>query len=230
MNRSEAINELATALGKAQAAIKGAVRGSTNPFLKTTYADLTAVWDACRAQLTGNGLSVSQGLRSIEAGVEVETMLMHSSGQWISETLALPVSKHDAQGFGSAITYARRYSLAALVGVPNMEEDDGGNAAVVAKPAAEDFKPTRGVKVTPTAGIENSMPLAQQAKVREFAEHVTDTYQKGDAELTYLAYKDGKAALEGDADAQAFLWKSIDPKARKQIQQFGMSQKTAQQA
>ena len=226
MNRSEAINELATALAKAQANVQGAKRDATNPFFeksasKGKYADLSSVWEACRAALTDNGLSVVQAARSLEAGVEVETMLMHTSGQWISETLALPVSKADAQGFGSALTYCRRYGLSAMVGVA--PEDDDGNAAVVAKPAAEDFKPTRGVEVKPTAGIENAMPLHMQVKVKNLAAHVEK--HKANSEQLLTEYRAAKDELEGDADAQAFLWKSIDAKVRKQIQQYGMSLK-----
>ena len=127
MNRSEQVNELAAALAKAQGELKGALKDSANPFFKSKYADLTSVWDACRNALTTNNLAVVQAPRMIENGVAVETMLVHASGQWVAETLELPVSKADAQGVGSAITYARRYALASFVGVA--PEDDDGNAA-----------------------------------------------------------------------------------------------------
>jgi hypothetical protein len=132
MNTSEQINELADALAKAQGQIRGAVKDAENPHFRSKYADLASVWDACRQALSNNGLSVIQAPRGVvsEVGwtVEVETRLLHSSGQWMGDTITVPVGKPDAQGVGSALTYARRYALASFVGVA--PEDDDGNAAV----------------------------------------------------------------------------------------------------
>lgn len=145
MTHSETINEIATAMAKAQAEIEGAKKDSTNPHFKSSYADLASVWDACRKALTANGLSVVQGPVSDEGRVGVTTMLMHSSGQWIESTLFMRPTKDDPQGAGSCLTYARRYALAAMVGVA--PEDDDGNAAS-AKP---DSKPV-AVKAAPPVG------------------------------------------------------------------------------
>tara|TARA_R110000868_G_scaffold351431_1_gene612692 strand:+ start:320 stop:973 length:654 start_codon:yes stop_codon:yes gene_type:complete len=135
MNKSESIKELATALAKAQGAIKGAVKDSANPFFKSKYADLASVVEAIRSAFAANGLSYVQSVEpSDKDEVRVETTILHSSGEWIGcGVLALPVSKVDAQGYGSALTYARRYSLSAATGVA--PEDDDGNAATVAKPS-----------------------------------------------------------------------------------------------
>lgn len=127
MEHSEQINELAAALCKAQGQLKGALKDSSNPFFKTHYADLTSTWDACREALQANGLAVIQSPLSTTDGIGVETMLVHSSGQWIRGSFVLPLAKADPQGGGSCITYARRYALAAFVGV--CPEDDDGNAA-----------------------------------------------------------------------------------------------------
>jgi hypothetical protein len=127
MNRSEQINELAAALAKAQGEIEGAVKDKNNPAFRSKYADLGAVWDAIRAPLAKNGLCVVQHPTRIDGGVEVETVLMHSSGQWMSSTLAVPAAKQDAHGLGSATTYARRFALSAVCGVSPV--DDDGNAA-----------------------------------------------------------------------------------------------------
>ena len=123
------MKELATAMAKAQGQIKTALKDSKNPHFKSSYADLTSVWDACREALTKNGFSVIQRT-DFEAGGEVwlETMLLHSSGEHVSSRYPLRPAKQDPQGFGSAITYARRYCLAAIVGVV-ADEDDDGNAA-----------------------------------------------------------------------------------------------------
>lgn len=139
MEKSESIKELASALAKAQAAMETAKKQNTNPHFKSRYADLTSVWDACREPLTSNGLSVVQSPRTSwhegHCVVEVMTMLLHVSGEWMSDVLAVPVSKPDAQGIGSATTYARRYALSGFAGVT--ADDDDGNAAVGGVPKAE---------------------------------------------------------------------------------------------
>lgn len=133
MNKSENINELALALSKAQASMNNAKKDSKNPFFKSSYADLASVWDAAREPLSSNELAIMQTtIPSDKDEVIVETILAHSSGQWISSVLALPVSKADSQGYGSALTYARRYGLSSMVGVAPAEDD--GNAATAAAP------------------------------------------------------------------------------------------------
>lgn len=128
MNTSEQINELGGALAKAQGAIKGALKSEANPFFKSKYADLAATWDACREALSANGLSVVQVTGGDDPEiVRVTTRLMHASGQWIEGITVMRPTKADPQGIGSTITYARRYALAAIVGVA--PEDDDGNAA-----------------------------------------------------------------------------------------------------
>jgi hypothetical protein len=134
MTRSDQINELAAALAKAQGEILNAKRDSENPHFKSKYADLGSVWDAIRAALTKHGLSVVQSPRLITTSekiwfVEIETSLLHGSGQFLSDVLAVPLASPTAQGLGSATTYARRYSLAAFAGVAAAGEDDDGNAA-----------------------------------------------------------------------------------------------------
>ena len=139
MNKSESIAALAAALATAQGSMKGAVKDSANPFFKSKYADLASVVEAIRGAFSANGLSYIQTIQPSDRDeVRVETMILHSSGEWIScGVLALPVSKVDAQGYGSALTYARRYSLSAAVGVA--PEDDDGNAATMAKPRQIDY-------------------------------------------------------------------------------------------
>ena len=134
MNKSDSVAGLAAALAKAQGVMKGALKDSANPFFSSRYADLASVVEAIRAAFSANGLSYIQTVEpSDKDEVRVETTLLHSSGEWIScGILSLPVSKIDAQGYGSALTYARRYSLSAAVGVA--PEDDDGNAASLAKP------------------------------------------------------------------------------------------------
>jgi hypothetical protein len=128
MITSETIDKIAPAFVKAQAACNGAKKSSNNPHFKSKYADLSAVWDACEGALEANKLSILQGLGEVIDGkMQIETMLLHESGQWIKSLASMPLPKADPQGYGSASTYARRYTLAALMGI--VQEDDDGNAA-----------------------------------------------------------------------------------------------------
>lgn len=128
MTHSESIDQLAAALATAQSQIKGASRDSANPFFKSKYADLASVREACIGPLTANGLSVVQTpSTSPEGHVALTTLLLHSSGQWIADTLTVAPKDDGPQAMGSAITYARRYALAAFAGVA--PEDDDGEAA-----------------------------------------------------------------------------------------------------
>ena len=127
-NTSKEIGELVKALAKVQGSIKSARRDSTNPFFKAKYADLTSVWDSCRKELSQNGLVVIQTTKNDNERVVVLTTLAHESGQWIRGELSLRPVKNDPQGYGSALTYARRYSLAAIVGIATGEDDDAEDA------------------------------------------------------------------------------------------------------
>lgn len=130
MNRSEQINELAAALAAAQAELRNPAFDSTNPHFKSKFASLAGVRDAITPVLSKHGLSVSQLTTNDDQGRAcVETILLHSSGQWIGSTLTVPAPKADAHGTGSAITYARRYALMAIVNVVGDEDDDGNRAA-----------------------------------------------------------------------------------------------------
>lgn len=119
---------LAAALAKAQAVIEGAIKDSKNPHFGNAYADLASVWAAVRKPLTDNGLAIVQMPGKFDGKtITVTTMLVHSSGEWVACDLLMPTDKPSAQAVGSAITYARRYALAAFCGV--CPEDDDGNAA-----------------------------------------------------------------------------------------------------
>lgn len=128
IQQSDSIAALAAALSKVQATVEGALKDSNNPHFKSKYADLSSVWAACRDQLTAHGLSVVQFPgEMVDNRMTMTTQLSHESGEWMRGTLSIPLTKTDAQGYGSAVTYARRYALAAVVGV--CPEDDDGNAA-----------------------------------------------------------------------------------------------------
>ena len=170
MNSSPEIKDLAAAMAKFQAELKPAIKGNTNPYFKSRYADLQACWDCCREALVKNGLSVVQGSRESNGEiVTVDTRLMHASGQWIESSLTMKPAKADPQGVGSAVTYARRYALSAILGIV-ADEDDDGNAATHNGPknalsVAE--KATGAAKVEPLISKESEsfLKLADPALV-----------------------------------------------------------------
>ena len=136
MNHSESIAKLATALSIVQGKLSHAKKDSANPFFKSKYADLESVWDACRSLLAENGLAVMQFPGEfVDGTMSLNTVLTHSSGEYMSYLMSVPVTKPDAQGAGSALTYMRRYALAAVVGV--VQADDDGNAASSPKPVVK---------------------------------------------------------------------------------------------
>lgn len=128
---SEGINEIATALAKAQVEINGALKGSTNPHFKASYADLASVWDSCHEQLNKNGIAVVQHTTILADGeILLVTLLVHSSGQWFRSEWPIRPVQNTPQGMGSALTYARRYSLMSMAGVAGIDDDDGNAASV----------------------------------------------------------------------------------------------------
>lgn len=123
----ETLKDLAIAVSKMQAEIEGAKKTSNNPFFKSAYADLHSVWEAVRTPLTKNNLSVIQMPYSDGNLIGIETTLLHSSGQSMTQKFGMVPIKNDPQAVGSLITYFRRYSLMAVCGVA--PEDDDGNSA-----------------------------------------------------------------------------------------------------
>jgi len=128
--QSEEIGELVKALSAVQGKLKNPSKDKTNPFYHSKYADLTAVWDSCRKELSSHGLAVFQTTLPGDNGyIKIVTTLAHSSGQWVRGILNMRPEKNTPQGIGSAITYARRYALSAIVGIASEGEDDDGEAA-----------------------------------------------------------------------------------------------------
>jgi hypothetical protein len=156
-NRSASIAKLAAALAKAQGEIEGASKDKTNPHFKSAYADLASVWDACRAALSKNEIAVIQTPSADGSKVTVETILAHSSGEWISDQLTMTAQDARPQAIGSCITYARRYALSAMVGVAP-EDDDGNAASGRTNGGAEKVVATPQLTVATTAAPPPQLP------------------------------------------------------------------------
>jgi hypothetical protein len=168
------MSEIHKALSKAQSKMRGAVKDSTNPHFRSRYADLESVIDALKAPFAECGLSYYQSVS--EDGLRLITTIAHESGETISGSVPLIIGKQDMQGVGSAITYARRYGLAALAGVS--QTDDDGNAACeppkpspvprVAARQAEQFKQTIAFESRQDkAQHEREVIQAAEARMRE---------------------------------------------------------------
>lgn len=162
---SDTLGKLADALAKAQGMMENAAKDKDNPFFKSSYADLASVWDACRIPLSKNGLSVVQSLSMVESRLLLTSKLIHSSGEWIDSIVPIQPVKPDPQSTGSAITYMRRFSLSALVGIAAAEVDDDGNQAsgrsepTTTKPP---FKP-QGVPPAPQTASVKAMSSPKPA-------------------------------------------------------------------
>ena len=196
---SDAIDALSDAMAKAQATIAGAKKDSSNPHFKSRYADLASVWEAWQAVGPKQGLAVMQFPgECVNNQMAMTTLLTHASGQWIKATLSIPLAKVDAQGYGSATTYARRYALAAAVGIA--PEDDDGNAASNPKGAVNDAKPRERL-----AGPHTSLTALKTA-MHEADREIRSCGDAGQLE-GYLATKSFKELrTQLDRDAPHFLY------------------------
>jgi hypothetical protein len=156
MRTSESINELATALAKAQAEITDAVKDASNPHFRNDYASLASVLEAVRAPLSKNGLGILQATKITSDGMILVSRLTHSSGQWVESETPLMMTKQDMQGLGSAITYARRYAVACMCGVSQVDDDGEGsagrNAGAGQQNANTTVPPKTVTHVTPKVG------------------------------------------------------------------------------
>lgn len=135
-HQSEQINELVAAIVKAQVKMVPASKDHVNPYFKSKYADLPSCWEAV-ACFRDEGVAITQSpMEGPDGFILLDTQLSHISGQWMRSRLKIRVAKDDPQGYGSAITYARRYALGCMTGLVT-EEDDDGNAASNPQPQAQ---------------------------------------------------------------------------------------------
>lgn len=147
MNKSESTTALFGALASAQGEMENASKNSENQHFRSKYADLAEVLNTVRPVLSRHGLSVTQFPSYGDGIVHVETIIAHKSGEWMSEKCSAPAQKQDPQGVGSAISYLRRYSLAAVCGIA--QEDDDANAASKAQKQSAQAPKQQPVKHVP---------------------------------------------------------------------------------
>lgn len=189
MKMSETITAIATALAKAQGEIEDATKTGINPAFRSKYADLAAVRAVIREPLAVNDLSVVQFPRTIPGGVEVETMILHKSGEFMSESLFMPVSKNDAHGIGSGITYARRYGLMSLLCLA--ADDDDGNAAAEKAPV-----PAPAPKAADPKLVKAAIAAGEAAAKKSGAKGATDWWASLSNDLRAAIPAEDKARIK----------------------------------
>lgn len=218
MNTSDTIAKIAAALLKAQRAITFAVKDSKNPAFRSSYADLSSVIEACKPALNDAGIAFMQMPAPSDPGtIALTTRLIHESGEWIESTATCPLQKVDPQGYGSANTYLRRYSLAAAVGL--YQDDDDGNAASK-KPAA----PKPGV-ISSTGEAFNSLSPDWQAWIIEFARDIDNTFEQQGAQAAADLFNAERDSEQLEAEHIAATWGKVSSKARSAIK--ALAQKAA---
>lgn len=194
------MKQIATALVKAQKQFQPALKTSTNPHFRSRYADLSACVEAVIDALNANGIYLLQKNYDCADGVMVETVFVHESGEMLECGIVhFPAVKKDPQGYASALTYARRYSLMASCGIA--PEDDDGNAA--SKPVP---------KISATQGAWDGLKPDRQAVVQDVLDAIM---QKVAADDMYGAYEE-YIGIE-DGDEKIALWSKLDSKVRSAI-------------
>lgn len=194
---SENINEIAAALSKAQVEVGAAIEDKKNPHFRSSYASLYSIWCACKEAVTNNGLSITQPT-SIEGDIlMLHTILMHSSGQWIRSKTPVSAAKMTPQAIGSAITYMRRYSLAAIVGVAPGDDDDG-NAAEDKTPMPE-MVPVKIKRSLKNPGFEDFIDkhdLTDPEK-KEYIKSIAEKVKKTEVEVINMAMTREAGFMDG---------------------------------
>lgn len=211
MTRSDSIANLAAALVAAQGELKNPAFDSKNPHFKNAYASLQSVRDTVTPVLAKHGLAVTQLLGASEHGPCCETMLVHKSGEFLASTLALPVDRNNAQGYGSAFSYARRYALMAIVGVVGEPDDDGNQAS------KEPARPAAGIHIPANRTATVELSAEREQHVKEVLLKVLDWFAADSADDAYLELEN--AGL--DADEKVYLWNFLDSKQRSAIKAAG---------
>lgn len=162
---------------KARKAMGAVIKNTINPHLKSKYADLGSVLDACQGALHDNGFAVLQPCGKDDHGAYVETVLAHESGESFASRVYLVIGKQDMQGVGSAITYARRYGLLGMAGLA--PEDDDGEATKARKGAAQAETTSDALRDAWRDGVEDSMPpnATPRQKAEAYAKAVAADFQ-----------------------------------------------------
>lgn len=219
---SEQIQELATALAKAQGEMTLASEDKVNPHFKSSYASLGSVWDACRIPLSKNGLSIIQNPQVENGELFLVTMLLHSSGQWMKSKMPVTNAKNTPQALGSCITYMRRYALSSMVGIAPGDDDDANAAQPEIKSKA---KSSNFINISMNSEPVKSLGYDDFIKRNEilpgtskytYLKHVCQSRGKSEIEMINAAMKNEYGFL-----SQYQKWVVENPQENSEIEMLG---------
>lgn len=199
MNTSESIAALAAALAEAQMELKNPPLDSTNPHFNSKFASLKGTRAAIQPVLAAHGISVIQMPVGDGSAVGLETMLLHESGEYISETMKIDWSTDNPQKIASLITYLRRYAMQGFANVVG-DIDDDGNAAV-----------------TPTAGAGDALTAGQRESLNRQKEDVVSAVAGGEMDIAH------DIASRLDGEEKIYLWTLLDSKTRSAMKKYAKS-------
>jgi len=194
MKTSDSIAKIGAAFLAAQKNIGSAVKGQKNPFFKSTYADLGSVMEACKDALNEQGISILQPVGMDGESTYVETILLHESGEFISDRMRIILEKATPQGQGSAITYARRYALQSMCFIPS--EDDDGNQAEVQSNGHSATQSQQSRQPTPAHPVPSAREIVAKGKGKGLWSDLKGFCIFASAELGMLISADSKLTPE----------------------------------
>ena len=212
MHKSDSIANLAAAMALAQAELKNPALDSVNPHFKSKFASLAGIRNTVTAVFAKHGLSILQSLSSNEKACGCSTMILHKSGEWLeSDAIFVPAAKPDAQGFGSAATYARRYSQAAFINVVGDDDDDGNAASAPPKASRQASIAPNDVGKDYYASLQGDAKQKIDSAVLDLQTMVS---LGDDMKASKYFYR------QGSAEEMAAIWAQLDSKERGAIKRF----------
>jgi hypothetical protein len=214
LQKSDSVTKIAKAVLGVQKDLKPAFKGSNNPYFKSKYADLNACWDAVRDLLQKNDLVLIQMPgTSVDMRPTLTTLLLHTSGEYLMDEAILLIDKQNAQGYGSAVTYYRRYGLSAVLGLISDEDDDGNAASTTNSPQAE--KTVAQTETTQPAAKRGRPP--KETPIESSRLHGVPKLEEAQTAATERA----KAEVDKQAEVMTEqAWNAI----RKELEQFNLDE------
>lgn len=212
--QSEQINELATALAKAQAEMKPAAFDKVNPHYKNKYASLQSFITAIKEPLNKYGLSFVQSTGLHDKGTVLITKLMHSSGQWINGEMLVTQDKPGIQAFGCQLTYCKRYALSSMLGI-SADEDDDGELDRKETPPQKQVEPKKSAPVT-------KIDEKQAIEIQDILNHCEPKYQKW-----FYSYISGHYNVTNLTDLSSEIYPGMKESALKNMEKYSKVQTIA---
>jgi hypothetical protein len=220
------MNKIAAAFVAAKRSFAPLLKDKTNPAFRSKYADLGACIDSVEDALLANGIAFYQETTEDAAGVTIETVFLHESGETLRcGKLHVPAIKHDPQGFGSALTYARRYSLTAACGIA--PEDDDGNAASKPRPAVKAVAATGGGTISAPRIAYEALDMTWRNWIDAWAVDVQNTHEQAGPQAAHELIETTVVKEGLENEHRVALWHKLPSKVRSDIDALTKSPRKA---